>query len=326
MSISRDYFWFRLFKTRGIGPKQLVSIAKMLDAHQLTPEMLPRSQSALSLHFPELAKILSGKLREEDREEVLAEYKQLKRLEVDIIYPGHPDCPPQLLEISPILFVRGKGKHLNFDSVAVVGSRNVSDRGIDITRKLARDLARSGINIVSGYAKGVDSAAHLGALEVEGTTTIVLPYGIKELYQKKAFKEFNWKRDVLAVSQFDPSMKWLARNAMVRNELVCVLSNAVVVIESGPERDEQGKMSGTFNTAKTALQHGLPLFVLDPSYLDNPPQGNTALIGLGGCNLNPGSGAEQILSKTMDVISDTNHQYPIQMDLFDNKNGDYVKK
>ena len=297
MSINRDYFWFRLFKTRGIGPKLLVSIAKMLNAHQLAPEMLPRNQTDLSLHFPELAKILNGKIREEDREEVLAEYKQLKRLEVDIIYPGHPDCPPQLLEISPILFVKGKGKYLNLDSVAVVGSRNVSDKGIDITRKLASDLARSDINVVSGYAKGVDSAAHLGALEVEGTTTIVLPYGINELHQKKVFKEFNWKRDVLAVSQFDPSMKWLARNAMVRNKLVCALSKAVVVIESGPERDKQGKMSGTFNTAKTALKMGLPLFVLDPSFLDNSPQGNTALIDLGGYNLDPVSGAEQIAEK-----------------------------
>ena len=311
MGINRDYFWFRLFKTRSIGPKLLVSIAKILDTQQLDPEMLPLTQSDLSLHFPELAKILNGKIREEDRAEVLEEYKQLKRLEVDIIYPGHPDCPPQLLEISPILFVKGKRKYLNLDSVAVVGSRNVSDKGIDITKKLASGLVRLGINVVSGYAKGVDSAAHLGALEAEGTTTVVLPYGIKELHQKKAFKEFNWKRDVLAVSQFDPSMKWLARNAMVRNKLVCALSKAVVVIESGPERDKQGKMSGTFNTAKTALKMGLPLFVLDPSYLDNPPQGNIALIDLGGYNLDPVSGAEQIAEKI------SSKQDPTQLILLD---------
>ena len=295
MNISRDYFWLRLFKTRGIGPKLLASIAKMLETHQLDPEMLPRNQNELSAHFPGLAKILNGKIREEDREKALEEYEQLKNLEVEIIYPGHADFPPNLLEISPVLFVKGRRKYLTTDNVAIVGSRNVSDKGISVTRKLAGDLAHAGINVVSGYAKGVDSEAHLGALEAEGTTTIVLPYGIKELQQKKSFKEFNWKRDVLVVSQFDPSVKWLARNAMTRNKLVCALSKAVVVIESGPEKDEQGKMSGTFNAAKTARSMDLPLFVLDPSCLNNPPRGNADLIKLGGKRLDSVNGAKQIV-------------------------------
>lgn len=295
MNINRDYFWFRLFKTRGIGPKLLASIAKILETQQLDPEMLPRNQSELSAQFPGLAKILNGKIREEDREKVLEEYELLKNLGVEIIYPGHSDFPLNLLEISPVLFTKGQRKRLMLDSVAIVGSRNVSDKGISITRKLAGDLANKGINIVSGYAKGVDSEAHLGALEAEGTTTMVLPYGIKELHPKKAFKQFNWKQDVLAVSQFDPNVKWLARNAMIRNKLVCALSKAVVVIESGPEKDEQGKMSGTFNTAKMALDMGLPLFVLDPSYFDNPPRGNADLIKSGGKRLNSVNGAKQIV-------------------------------
>lgn len=295
MNINRDYFWFRLFKTRGIGTKLLASIAKILETQQLDPEMLPRNQNDLSAQFPGLAKILNGKIREEDREKVLEEYDQLKNLGVEIIYPGHSHFPPNLLEISPVLFTKGQRKRLMLDSVAIVGSRNVSDKGISVTRKLAGDLARAGINVVSGYAKGVDSEAHLGALEAEGTTTIVLPYGIKELHQKKAFKQFNWKQDVLAVSQFDPSVKWLARNAMIRNKLVCALSKAVVVIESGPEKDEQGKMSGTFDAARTTLGMDLPLFVLDPSCLDNPPRGNADLIKLGGNCLDSVNGAEQIV-------------------------------
>ncbi len=294
MKINRDYFWFRLFKTRGIGPKSLTSIAKMLETQQLGPEMLPRKQNDLSAQFPGLAKILKGKIREEDREKVLEEYEQLKNLGIEIIYPGHSDFPRNLLEISPVLFVEGQRKYLTTDSVAIVGARNVSGKGIGVARKLARDLACTGINVVSGYAKGVDSEAHLGALEAEGTTTIVLPYGIKELQQKKSFKEFDWKRDVLVVSQFDPSAKWLASNAMIRNKLVCALSKAVVVIESGPERDERGKMSGTFNAAKTALDMDLPLFVLDPGFLDNSPRGNAELIALGGNPLDAVNGAGQI--------------------------------
>ena len=323
MRTGKEYlecFWFRLFKTRGIGTKLLSSIAKILETHQLDPEMLPRSQRHLSAQFPELAKILNGKIRKENREKVSEEYKQLKILGVEIIYPGHADFPLHLLDISPVLFVKGQRKHLMSDSVAIVGARNVSDKGVHNARKLAGDLARIGMNVVSGYAKGVDSEAHLGALEAEGITTIVLPYGIKELHQKKAFREFNWKRDVLAVSQFDPSAKWLARNAMIRNKLVCALSKAVVVIESGPERDEKGKMSGTFNTAKTALSMDLPLFVLNPSCLDSPPKGNALLIELGGVSLNLVNGAEQIVegisSKTGKIAPAKPDCTPEQLSLF----------
>ncbi len=296
MQLPNDYFWFRLFKTPGIGPKLLISIAKILETQKLEPEKLPSSQSKLTKELPELARLLNGKIHEDDTVNIAEEYEQLKKLKVEIIYPGHTDYPIHLLETSPILFVKGQKKLLKSDnSIAIVGSRDVSNKGTHIAKKLAGDLAGSEFNVVSGYAKGVDSAAHLGALEAEGTTTIVLPYGIKELHQKKAFKEYNWKQDVLVVSQFDPSVKWVAYNAMIRNKLVCALSKAVVVIESGPERDAQGKMSGTFNTAKTALNMNIPLFVLDSNYLDSQLAGNTSLINLGGTPLDGKNGIEQIV-------------------------------
>ena len=153
------------------------------------------------------------------------------------------------------------------------------------------------MNVVSGHAKGVDSTAHLAALEANGTTTLVLPYGINELRQKREFKKYNWNQDVLAVSQFSPDARWLARNAMIRNRLICALSKAVVVIESGPERDAKGKMSGTFDSGKTALDMKLPLFVVDPAYFENPPKGNADLITLGGCTLDPSDGTAQVLNQ-----------------------------
>ena len=297
MHSERDYFWFRLFKTRGIGPKRLAEIANILEEQGLHPEKLPRSQNALSSQCPELAEILNGKIRAEDQKKIETDYKELKRRGTEIISPGHPDFSSHLLETSPILFVKGQRKLLTTDGVAIVGSRNVSEKGVRIAEQLAAGLAGEGMNVVSGYAKGVDSAAHLGALAAEGTTTLVLPYGIKELRQKKAFREFNWEQDVLAVSQFDPDARWLARNAMTRNKLVCALSKAVVVIASGPERDARGKMSGTFDTAKTALGMNVPLFVLDPERFDTPPQGNAALIELGGVPFDAVNGVAEIVAR-----------------------------
>ncbi len=289
MSIDSGYFWFRLFKTRGIGPKLLGSIAKILEAENLKPEMLLYNRSDLSAQFPELAKI-----REEDSEKIFAAYEELKDHGINIIYPGHPYFPQHLLEIAPVLFVKGEQKRLRSDSITIVGARDVSDKGVRITRKLAGELVGKGINIVSGYVAGVDVEAHLGALEAGGTTTIVLSDGIKQLRQKSAFKKFNWDRDVLAVSQFDPDTERSAWDALERNQLVCALSKAVVVIESGPERDTEGKLSGTFITAKAALDLNLPVFVVNPSNLDNAPKGNADLIALGGYSFDPANGAAEI--------------------------------
>ena len=302
MNIERDYFWFRLFKTRGIGTKSLISIAETLEQKDLHPEMLPQHQMDLSTQFPKLSKFLS-KIREEAEEEVRAGYKELKTQGVEFIYPRHPDFPPHLLEIAPMLFIKGRRKLLTSDGVAIVGSRNVSDTGIRVARELAAEIANAELNVVSGYAKGVDSEAHLGALAEKGTTTMVLPYGIKKLRQKSAFREFDWQEDVLAVSQFDPGVKWLAHNAMARNKVVCALSKAVIVIESPPERDSQGKMSGTFNTGRTALDMKRPLFVLDPECFDNPPTGNKDLINLGGECFNPANGVNQIISAVKTELS-----------------------
>ena len=297
MKINTDYFWFRLFKTRGIGSKTLAAVAKILAAENLNPEMLPLNQSDLAAQSPELAKILKDKICTENSEQVSEQYEALKRQEIDIIYPGHPDFPPQLLEISPILFTKGQQKRLRSDSVTIVGARNVSDIGIRITRNLAGELVGNGINIVSGYAEGVELEAHLGALAAGGTTTLVLSDGIKQLRRKSAFKKFNWDRDVLAVSQFDPDAKRHLWYALARNQLVCGLSKAVVVIESGPERDAHGKMSGTFYTAKTALDMNLPLFILNPNCFDDPPKGNAELIALGGYSLDAVNGAKKIAER-----------------------------
>ena len=238
---------------------------------------------------------MNGKIHTEDSNKAYTECEHLKTQGVEVIHSQLPDLPPVLFKIAPTLYIKGQRKLLTTDGVAIVGARNVSDTGIRIARTLAGELASAGLNIVSGYAKGVDSEAHFGALAAGGTTTIVLSCGIKELRQKRTFKAFDWQRNVLVVSQFAPDAKWSARNAMARNKLVCALSKAVVVIESGSEIDSHGKMSGTFNTAKAAMRMGLQLFVLDPRCFDNPPEGNADLIKLGGKCLDPASGAEVVV-------------------------------
>ena len=81
----------------------------------------------------------------------------------------------------------------------------------------------------------------------------------------------------------------------------------------GPERDAKGKMSGTFDSGKTALDMKLPLFVVDPAYFENPPKGNADLITLGGCTLDPSDGTAQVLNQLEMTQSTKSGQAPINI-------------
>jgi DNA processing protein len=211
-------------------------------------------------------------------------YQKLIEEEIQIIFYDHEKYPSQLLELikdhPPILFCKGNIDLLNSTGVAIVGSRNASKKGLELAKEIAQKLAKKGINVISGYAKGIDTQAHIGALESNGTTTIVLSMGILNFSESKISEFFN-KDKILIVSQFNPQVPWSAQNAMTRNELVCALSKAVIVIESGPEKEEKnGKIhySGTYDAAKKAIKMGIPLFVIDPSLFEIPPVGNIMLL------------------------------------------------
>ncbi|MDE0504169.1 MAG: DNA-processing protein DprA, partial [Candidatus Poribacteria bacterium] len=173
MRVKAPYFWIWLCKTHGIGPKKLASIAKILHEHQRQPETLPLNPTELLAQFPKLANILNGRIRVEDSQAIYTEYLSLKDAGITMLHPSHPNFPQHLLEISPILFIKGQPRLLASDGVAIVGARDVSEEGIRVAQTIGAALAREGINVVSGYAKGVDSEAHFSALAADGTTTIV---------------------------------------------------------------------------------------------------------------------------------------------------------
>ncbi|MBK8702183.1 MAG: DNA-processing protein DprA [Saprospiraceae bacterium] len=188
----------------------------------------------------------------------------------------------------PILYCIGFLPLLNQKGVSIVGARDVGDFEITITKSIAQKLAEHGINVTSGYAKGVDISAHLGALEAHGTTTMILSFGTNHIFIKREIKDLNWKKNSLFVTQFAPHEKFSGQNAMTRNKLVCAMSKAIVIIKSGPERDSEGKMSGTFDAGKSALKMGIPVFVLSPKVFKPAPQGNVDLIKLGGIEFSNG--------------------------------------
>ncbi|MBZ9772977.1 DNA-processing protein DprA [Mesorhizobium sp. CO1-1-8] len=178
---------------------------------------------------------------------------------------------------------------LGIPSVGFCGSRNASEKGLDVAFDCASQFAASNVCVVSGYAKGVDTQAHRGAIENSGYTVIVLPEGIKNFRIKKELSEhWNWER-ILVLSYFQPDAVWRADRAMDRNRMIVGISDATIVIEAR----ESG---GTFHAGMTALNQKKLLIVAKYFDTNISNVGNERLIELGGVPLqrNKNTGLSEI--------------------------------
>jgi DNA processing protein len=266
-------------------------------------ELLSKENIEIPKPFKKFVGNLNSLLAEQDYDKVQEEFDFLVSKRITVLHPNHEMFPEAVLnygrksDIPPLLFSRGYLPLTKALSVSIVGSRNVEDKGLCFAQWLASELAIDGFNVVSGYAKGIDFSAHMSALQAEGTTTIVLSLGILNFELKKDIKPLVKGSNTLAISQFQPRERWTARNAMARNKLVCALSKALIVIASGQEYDDLGRMSGTFDAAKSALAMNIPVFVVSPKFYASPPIGNYDLIELGCYELIPSKALDQIVSK-----------------------------
>ena len=293
MTSNSEYIWYKLFKTEGVGPKTIHSIYSNC-------KNLEINEKVIIAFLNNKKKLLTNWNNIKD-ELCFPEYEKIIKKNIKIITLDSKYYPRQLINnldtaAPPLLFCGGKLDLLNALNVSIVGSRDVFKEGIDFTKNIAKQLAFSGYNIVSGYAKGVDTLSHLTALENDGTTTFVLSYGLYDFKKKKEFSDVKWTDNILAMSEFSPESKWLSSHAMIRNKTIVGLSNAVIVVQAGPEKDEKGNMSGTFNSGKTALKYNIPLFVLSPSIVDNA-KGNKDLIKQGAIEINLENALETIKKK-----------------------------
>jgi DNA processing protein len=188
---------------------------------------------------------------------------------------GHEDFPRCLAAIDDppaLLWGRGDRADLGRFGVALVGCRAASTQGAAIARRLARDLAAAGVVIVSGLARGIDSAAHQGALDGGGRTTAVLGSGPDRVYppEHAALAGRIEARGAL-VSEFPPGTPPRAFHFPLRNRVISGLVAAVVVVEA-PEK------SGALITAARALDQGRDVLVVPGSALGGRNRGGHALI------------------------------------------------
>jgi DNA processing protein len=186
---------------------------------------------------------------------------------------GEPLYPAPLAQVEdapPVLTVLGRPELLKAPAVAVVGARNASANGRRLARELAAGLGEAGIVVASGMARGIDAAAHLGALEtgsvavVAGGADVVYPEENRGLYEALA-------RDGAVVAELPLGTEPQARHFPRRNRIISGLALGVVVVEAAAK-------SGSLITARYALEQGREVFAVPGSPLDPRSRGCNDLL------------------------------------------------
>jgi DNA processing protein len=185
-----------------------------------------------------------------------------------------PRFPSALLatsDVAPVLWYRGSLDALQAPAVAVVGSRAASAVALETAERLGADLAALGITVVSGLARGVDSAAHRGALQ-RGRTIAVLGSAVDHIYPPEHVPlARDIARNGLVVSEYPPGTPPLAFHFPMRNRIISGLSRAVVVIEANEK-------SGSLITAACALEQGREVMAVPGNVLSGRNRGAHALL------------------------------------------------
>lgn len=315
----------------------------------LTPGLGARKIKMLSEHFGNAAAILSATNQElaevsgvgpkliqainEHRDDTEAE-KELKRashLGVDIISivdNRYPQALRQIFDPPPVIYVMGdlpkqvcmSYEHLR--SVAIVGTRDASNYGLDISRQMAKDLANAGIAVVSGLALGVDSAAHKGTIEVEqGQTVAVLGSSLDHIYPSQNQQLVKQILDThgAIISEYRIGTKPHPQNFPGRNRIINGLAKGVVVVEAGHR-------SGALITADYALEEGRTVFAVPGRPSDKHAKGTLKLIKQGAVLT---QSAEDIFEEFawdgLSQKSDTSEQSKVQLAKLDESQLSIIK-
>jgi DNA processing protein len=258
---SRLLAWLTLLRAPGIGPAKLRSLIQ----HAGEPEHALALSGAEWRHLGLPATALAWR-DAPDAARLAADLEWLAAPEHHFIPFDSADFPALLERIAhppAALFVDGDPDLLWHPQIALVGSRNASESGLDNARDFARTLARAGFAITSGLADGIDAAAHRATLAVSGKTVAVIGTGADLVYPAKhRALSADIARHGALVSEFAPGTEARREHFPRRNALIAGLSLGTLVIEAGIQ-------SGALITARLAAEAGREVFAL-PGSIHNP--------------------------------------------------------
>jgi DNA processing protein len=296
------YYWLALNRIPGVGQvtygRLLQRFGSPRHVFQADPEALQtiegiRKTTALSIvTFKRAEKI--------DRE-----LDQLEKEGIDVLTLHDPLYPPLLAQIHdppPFLYIRGRPSAQDSRSLAVVGSRLGTDYGLRMTERLAWSLAQHRLTIVSGLARGIDTAAHQGALMAGGRTVAVLGSGLDVIYPPENEKLFQRISETgMVCSEFPLGTLPERQNFPIRNRIISGMSLGVTIVEATLR-------SGSLITARLALDQGREVFAVPGSIESFKSTGTNRLIKQGAKLVEH---ARDILEELPQETVDSGEAFPI---------------
>lgn len=268
--------WISLNMTPGIGPRAATRLLEQFGSAENVFHATRRELESLRLKAESIESIV----KREFHEKAVDELEQVKNSGGDILVLDDGSYPSLLREIAdpPItLYVKGDWQAcFEAPCVAVIGSRRCSTYGENASEMLARDLAENGVCVVSGLARGIDSAAHRGAVRGKGRTIAVLGTGINQVYPKENARLVD---EILAaggavVSQFPLDTPPLKDNFPYRNRIISGLSLGVLLVEAS-------ERSGSLITARLAMEQNREVLAVPGNITSKNSFGTNYLIKSG---------------------------------------------
>ncbi len=277
--------WLRLYRTTTVGPVAFRDLLIRYKSAGAALDALPSLVRRKGLSIPPI-------------EAIEAEMEQSEQIGVRIIASCEPDFPAYLRAVDPtppILSIKGRVDILHEPCVAIIGARNASAMGVRFARQIAGELGEQGYTIVSGLARGIDTAAHSASLSTG--TAAVLGGGVDHIYPRQNAELFrDMSESGALISESPLGYKATARDFPRRNRIISGLSKAVVVIEAA-------ERSGTLITARYAMEQNREVMAAPGSPLDPRTKGCNRLIQNGAA----------LIESTDDIIDVLNHVAPLSV-------------
>jgi len=264
-------YWIGFNLVSGIGSKRLRALLHAFGDVKAAWNASEEELMAIGLDQRSIRNLLDARARLD----LDAELAKAEAANVRVLVWDDPDYPSNLKRIDsapPLLYLRGELRPEDEWAVAVVGTRRATDYDKEVTRKLVTELARAGVTVVSGLARGVDAAAHRAALDEGGRTIAVLGNGLDRVYPPE---HLDLARAIVEqgalISEQPLGMRPDARNFPARNRIISGLSLGVLVVACPWN-------SGAIITARQALEQGREVFAIPGGILSRNSEGPNRLL------------------------------------------------
>jgi len=267
--------WLALALTPGLGPTRGRQLANFFGGAEAVFNASLTTLETAGIPVAAAQAIFTGKSRSLAEEE-LSKASDAGAKIITLDSPAYPQQLKQIYDPPMALYVRGDAGILNIPGIAVIGTRHPTPYGLGMAERLACDLSARGLIIISGMARGVDSAGHRGAIAAKGRTVAVFGTGIDVIYPRENQR---LSEQILAlggalVSEFPVGTFAAPQNFPIRNRIISGLSVGVLVIEAA-------EYSGTRVTARCALEQNREVFAVPGNVTNKNSWGPNTLIKQG---------------------------------------------